>query len=115
MLKQRLCYGLPIAFVFTASMAFLPGPGLFVLLIAFAAACQWELYQLAVRGGYQIYPRLGVALGVLWMAAVYCLAVLTLGLRASERRQLAAALARVRQRLHAGRLDAVTETPLAPS
>lgn len=74
MLKQRLCYGLPIAFVFTASMAFLPGPGLFVLLIAFAAACQWELYQLAVRGGYQIYPRLGVALGVLWMAAVYCLA-----------------------------------------
>ena len=48
-------------------------------------------------------------------AAVYCLAVLTLGLRASERRQLAAALARVRQRLHAGRLDAVTETPLAPS
>ena len=48
-------------------------------------------------------------------AGIYCLAVLTLGLSPGERRQLAAALARVRKRLHTGRLAAVTETPLAPS
>ena len=74
MLKQRLLYGLTIGVGFAASMAFLPGPFLFILLIAFAAACQWELYQLASRGGYRVYRRMGLALGALWMFTVYCLA-----------------------------------------
>lgn len=74
MLKQRLRYGLTIALGFAASMAFLPGPGLFVILVAFAAACQSELYRLAARGGYRVYHHLGLALGGLWMGSVYFLA-----------------------------------------
>jgi phosphatidate cytidylyltransferase len=74
MLKQRLRYGLAIAAAFAASMAFLPGPFLFLLLVAFAAACQWEFYALAARGGYRVYRGLGLALGGLWIAAVYLLA-----------------------------------------
>jgi phosphatidate cytidylyltransferase len=74
MLKQRLRYGLTIAAGFALSMAFLPGPFLFLLLVGFAAACQRELYQMAARGGYRVYTRLGLALGGIWMAAVYLLA-----------------------------------------
>ena len=65
MLKQRLLFGLPIAAGFAACMAFLPGPLLFLMLVAFTAACQWEFYELALCGGYRTHKRMGVALGIL--------------------------------------------------
>ncbi|NLF22981.1 MAG: phosphatidate cytidylyltransferase [Lentisphaerae bacterium] len=74
MLKQRLRYGLTIGAGFAAGMAFLPGPGLLLLLVAFAAVCQWEFYQLAARDGYRVHSRLGITLGGLWMLTVYLLA-----------------------------------------
>ena len=73
MLRQRLSYGVPLAAIFAVSMAFLPGPILFLILVAFAAACQWEFYALAARGGYRVYNRMGLTLGVLWKVAVYIL------------------------------------------
>jgi peptidoglycan biosynthesis protein MviN/MurJ (putative lipid II flippase) len=48
-------------------------------------------------------------------AVVYVLAVARLGLRSGERREIVAALMRLRQRVQAARLDAVADTPLAPS
>lgn len=74
MLKHRLVYGIAIGVGFAASMAFLPGPLLFLLLLSFALACQVEFYSLAARGGYRVYARFGCTLGGLWMAAVYLLA-----------------------------------------
>ncbi|MDD5708353.1 MAG: phosphatidate cytidylyltransferase [Kiritimatiellae bacterium] len=74
MLKHRLIYGLLIGIGFAASMAFLPGPLLFLLLTSFALACQVEFYRLAAHGNYRVYNRLGLTLGCLWMAVVYLLA-----------------------------------------
>lgn len=74
MLRKRLVYGIAIGVGFAASMAFLPGPLLFLLLLSFALACQVEFYNLAARGGYRVYARFGCTLGCVWMAAVYLLA-----------------------------------------
>lgn len=74
MIKHRILYGLLIGAAFAAGMAHLPGPLLFVLLAGFSAACQHEFYLLAARGGYPVYGRFGLALGVLAMLAVYLLA-----------------------------------------
>ncbi len=74
MLKHRLLYGIPIAIGFAASMAFLPGPLLFLLLLAFVLACQLEFYRLAEQGGYRIHTRFGMLLGAGWLVAVYVLA-----------------------------------------
>ncbi len=73
MLAKRITAGISVALAFAAIMAFCPGPVQFVLLLAFALACQAEFYALATRGGYRVYNQTGCALGVLWFLAVYIL------------------------------------------
>lgn len=69
--KKRVVVGLLVAAAFAAIMAFLTGPIQFALLLAFAIACQAELYALAKRGGYRVYDKLGCGLGALWFFLVY--------------------------------------------
>lgn len=73
MLVKRIIAGVSVAAVFAVIMAFFPGPLQFVLLLAFALACQAEFYALAARGGYRVYNQTGCILGVIWFLAVYLL------------------------------------------
>lgn len=73
MLKKRIIAGISVAAVFACIMAFCPGPLQFLLLLAFALACQAEFYALAIRGGYKVYNRTGCFLGLLWFVALYVL------------------------------------------
>ena len=72
-LTKRIIAGISVAIAFASLMAFCPGPVQFVLLLAFALACQAEFYALAMRGGYRVYNHTGCVLGALWFLAVYVL------------------------------------------
>lgn len=71
MLKKRILVGLGVGAAFGALMALSFGPLLFIVLAAFAAACQYEFYALALKGGYRVYKILGIALGMGWLLAEY--------------------------------------------
>ena len=72
-MTKRILAGISVAIAFASLMAFCPGPVQFVLLLAFALACQAEFYALAMRGGYRVYNHTGCILGGLWFLAVYML------------------------------------------
>ena len=72
-LTKRIIAGLSVAVAFASLMAFCPGPVQFLLLLAFAIACQAEFYALAMRGGYRVYNQTGCVLGALWFLSVYVL------------------------------------------
>ena len=72
-LTKRIIAGISVAIAFASLMAFCPGPVQFVLLLAFALACQAEFYALAMRGGYRVYNQTGCVLGALWFLSVYVL------------------------------------------
>lgn len=73
MLKHRLLYGLLVAAAFAAGMSLFSGWMILALLAVFVGAAQWEFYRLAQRGGYEVQPFFGIALGMVWMAAVFIL------------------------------------------
>ncbi len=71
MLKKRILAGLGVGMVFGALFALSFGPVLFIVLLAFSAACQYEFYALALKGNYRVYKTLGIVLGSAWLLAEY--------------------------------------------
>lgn len=68
---RRIVAGLAVAIFFALVMAVFPGPVQFVILLAFALACQAEFHSLAAAGGIPAYRGLGAAIGTLWLVCVY--------------------------------------------
>ncbi len=77
MLKHRLLSGILIGAAICAALVYLPGAGLFALLLAISIATQWEFYRLVARGGNPACPVSGILFGVVWLSAVYALAPCT--------------------------------------
>lgn len=73
MLKRRLLSGILIGAAIGAALVYLPGAGLFALLLAISTATQWEFYRLVGRGGHPTCTSAGLLFGAVWLFAVYAL------------------------------------------
>lgn len=70
-LVNRLISGGGVGAAWAVGLLFLPSWGLFGALLICSTLCQWEFYKLAERGGYATCRPIGLALGGLWLAAVF--------------------------------------------
>ena len=68
---KRVSAGVAIGAFWAVMLLYVPPLGLFLLLLACSALCQWEFYKLAAQGGFTPSRPIGLALGALWLSAIF--------------------------------------------